>query len=298
MTEDYFSNIEDANAQQRAAKNFTYNELVLRAPPISIGSTLSRVVDIADSILGQTFVDRMIRWFAGPILQRGTALRDIPSSYAIVHNDLFDASMLSRKRKLAAGHYVGEFEGFRLGLMACRRGALEALIQADALGRMGVRKIFFMGTCLRIAPRADLPAVIVPSTYSSEWGSEEPLLPAAATSARLSTQLLADLGEHGILAKSGPVYIAHKFLLEETPRLLLALAEARISAVEMEGLGFISGLAKYDGEFAAALIGLDQFWPGDDNHFLNVELTSYVDAGRTSKRVLRAGLSSLAKASL
>lgn len=291
--DDYFSNIEDPNKRKLAMQNYVYNELVVRAPPISVGSRLSRAIDVADSVLGRALVNRLVAWATDSVLQKGSTLRDIPSSYAIVHNDLFNPSILAKKCRLASGHYIGEFEKTRVGLMACRRGALEALLQADALGRMGVKRIFFMGTCLRISREVGPPKVVVPTSYISELNSGQPIFPAAATSSRLSALLLQNLNQELALAEPGKAYIAHKFLLEESPSLLLALAEAGISAVEMEGLGFVSGLQRYHGEVAVALIGLDQFWPEHENHFLNIDLGSYVEAARLSKVVLRAGLCSL-----
>ncbi|TPL96404.1 hypothetical protein FJ960_26055 [Mesorhizobium sp. B2-3-11] len=290
---DYFDNVPNQNERQQAQSNYVYNELVLRAPPLSVGASLTRAVHLADFVFGSRITDALARLIAKPLLRPGKRRPKLPDSYLILHSDLFSIPWFVRKRRLAPGHYIVTVGEQRIGVMACRRGAFEAALQADALGRLGIRRIIFVGTCLRFSRNDETSMVVIARRYSSELGRADPAFPPITTNEDLSDHLFAALIREKVAATVGDVYVAHKFVLEEAPDTLAMLAGSGIAALEMEGIGFGWGLARHGGDFAAALVPLDRFWPEGDNRLLNTHLGSYLSAARVIKPLVRAGLAAL-----
>lgn len=290
---DYFDNLPDEAARRSARANYAYNELVLRAPPLSLGANLSKAVHSADALLGSRATDRLASLLARPLMRRRSRMPELPESYIIMHNDIFCVPFRFRRKKLANGHYLWLFNNKYVGIMACRRGAYEAELQADALGQLGVRKILFIGTCLRVSKEPSDAMIVVPDNYRSELGRANPAFPPLTTSATIRNSLISGLESEGIPFAVGDAYIAHRFVLEEGPENLVSIANSGVAAVEMEGIGFASGIARHEGEFASALIGLDHFAPDVPIKPLNTHTDMYLYAARATKRLLKIALKAL-----
>lgn len=290
---DYFDNIIDPNERSAAVSNYVYNELILRPPSLSKGAYLIRLLYAFDRLLGQNLTGRLAEWVLQPLFEKDRSEIDLPDFYVIIHNDLFTLPALAAKRRLAPGHFIGEFSGTKIGVMACRRGAFEALLQADALGRAGVKKIVFVGTCLRLSTPSDKCSVVISEGYCSERGRDDPSFPPLKSNMRLSTQLRKMIAEQDLACTTGNVYVAHRFVLEEGPETLTHLADKGCAAVEMEGIGFVHGLSRYGGQFASALIGLDRYWPGAKNDLINMNVATYIKAGRLARSVVQAAARAL-----